>query len=133
MTDPLPQVTSTDGSTVLSLVRITRARDPRMDEALFEIVGPSVRAESVIDAYLIDNLFSELRSLFANQTSVASFGLGELAFRRAEGSEISIQLGGGPYVGGTERAWRVELTATDREVLAFTEALETSWRDEPAV
>jgi len=122
-------IASLDESTFLTLVSITRADDPRMDEAIFRVAGPNLTADSVIDAYLIDNLFGELRALLAGEVAFATFGLGELTFRRGEGSQIRVELGGGPYIGGAERTWFVAFTATDRQVSAFHEALEAAWRE----
>ena len=133
MTDPTPTIGSLDGSIFMSLVSVKRADDPRMDEATFKLAGPNLTAESTIDAYLIDTLFDQVRGIAAGDTVAATFGLSELTFRRSDGSDIRVELSGGPYVGGAQRAWACSFVAANHQVAAFCEALEEAWRTTPAV
>ena len=126
MANPNPSITSLDGTTVLALASLTRGEDPRMDEARFILTGPELTAESVVDAYLLDELFGELTALTSGTVPHASFGLGELEFTRERDASIRVVLRGGTYVGGS-RTWFCGFAAAEHQVVGFAAALKEAW------
>jgi hypothetical protein len=130
VSDPKPNIVAIDGQTRLALVALLRNEDPRLDNVTFQIAGPELQAESLIDAYLIDHLFREISELVARSRESATFGgWGELTFVRTPAGEIRVTLGGGGFPGGG-RSWYCGFDAAEHQVAAFNESLQLEWRSQ---
>jgi hypothetical protein len=115
-------IASADGSIRMDFIAVSRFDDPRMNTASFRVDGPDVHAESTIDAYMIEKLFSQAEALLSGSEKYAGSIAGELTFERQKTGEIVVSLSGGPYASGA-RAWSCSFAAAPHSVAAFVMAL----------
>lgn len=106
----------------MDLIELRRFEDPRMDTAMFRVRGPDLEAESTIDAYMIEDLFTEIQAVLAGTQASAGSLLGELELERRKTGEIQVSISGGPYISGV-RGWSCGFAVSPHAVEAFMLAL----------